>query len=72
MSLARCRPAGEAQDDPQWIAANDAAREAVAMQDDLAVKPPQTQPTTITGAAALLTYYADAVTNSDAATVRRH
>ncbi|MFY9840891.1 MAG: hypothetical protein WAK55_31365 [Xanthobacteraceae bacterium] len=55
-------PAGEAEDDPQWISANDAAREAMAMQDELAVKLLKTQPTTIAGAAALLTYYADVLT----------
>jgi len=48
-------------DDPQWIAANDAAGEALAVQDDFAVKLLETQPTTIAGAAALLTYYVDAV-----------
>ena len=31
-------PAGEAENDPEWIAANDAAGEALAVQDDLAVK----------------------------------
>jgi hypothetical protein len=51
--------AGEAENGPQWIAANDAAGEALAVQDDLAVKLLETQPTTIAGAAALLTYYAD-------------
>jgi hypothetical protein len=54
--------AGEAEDDPQWIAANDATREAMAMQDDLAVKLLETQPTTIAGAVALLNYYADVIT----------
>ena len=53
--------AGEAESDPQWIAANDAAGEALAAQDDLALKLLETQPTTIAGAAALLTYYVDAV-----------
>jgi hypothetical protein len=57
-------PAGEAENDLQWIAANDAAGEALAVQDDLAVKLLQTQPTTIAGAAALLTYYVDAVTTT--------
>jgi hypothetical protein len=57
-------PAGEAENDPQWIAANDAAGEALAVQDDLAVKLLETQPTTIAGAAALLTYYVDAVTTT--------
>jgi hypothetical protein len=56
--------AGEAENDPQWIAANDAAGEALAVQDDLAVKLLETQPTTIGGAAALLTYYVDAVTTT--------
>ena len=46
------------------IAANDAAGEALAVQDDLAVKLLETQPTTIAGAAALLTYYVDAVTTT--------
>jgi hypothetical protein len=55
-------PAGEAENDLQWIAANDATGEALAVQDDLAVKLLETQPTTIAGAAALLTYYVDAVT----------
>ena len=37
--VARVRvPAGEAESDPQWIAADDAAGEALAVQDDLAVK----------------------------------
>ena len=54
-------PAGEAESDPQWIAADDAAGEALTVQDDLAVKLLETQPTTIAGAAALLTYYVDAV-----------
>ena len=57
-------PAGEAESDPQWIAADDAAGEALAVQDDLAVKLLETQPTTIAGAAALLTYYVDAVTTT--------
>ena len=51
--------AGEAENDPQWIAANAVAGEALAAQDDLAMKLLVTQPTTIAGAAALLTYYAD-------------
>src|SRR6516162_5757917 len=54
-------PAGEAENDLRWIAANDAAGEALSVQDDLAVKLLETQPTTIAGAAALLTYYVDAV-----------
>jgi hypothetical protein len=55
---------GEAESDPQWLAADDAAGEALAVQDDLAVKLLETQPTTIAGAAALLTYYVDAVTTT--------
>ena len=51
--------AGEAENDPQWIAPEDAAGVALALQDDLAMKLLETQPTTIAGAAALLTYYAD-------------
>jgi hypothetical protein len=51
--------AGEAENDPQWIAANAVAGEALAAQDNLAMKLLETQPTTIAGAAALLTYYAD-------------
>jgi hypothetical protein len=54
-------PAGEAESDPRWLAANEAARDALAMQDDLAVKLLETQPTTIAGAAALLNYYADVI-----------
>ena len=57
-------PADEAESDPQWIAADDAAGEALAVQDDLAVKLLETQPTTIAGAAALLNYYVDAVTTT--------
>jgi hypothetical protein len=57
-------PAGEAESDPQWIAADDAAGEALTVQDDLAVKLLETQPTTIAGAAALLSYYVDAVTTT--------
>ena len=63
--VARVRvPAGEAENDPQWIAAEDAAGEALAFQDDLAVKLLETQPTTIAGAVAFLTYYVDAVTTT--------
>ena len=58
--------AGEAENDPRWIAANDAAGEALAVQDDLAVKLLETQPTTIAGAAALLTYYVDGCNNNAA------
>ena len=54
-------PAGEAENDLRWIAANDAAGDALAVQDDLALKLLGTQPTTIAGAAALLTYYVDAL-----------
>ena len=57
-------PVGEAENDLQWIAANDAAGEALAVQDALAVKLLETQPTTIAGAAALLTYYVDVVTTT--------
>jgi hypothetical protein len=57
-------PAGEAEYNPRWIAANDVAGKALAVQDDLAVKLLETQPTTIAGAAALLTYYVDAVTTT--------
>src|SRR5262249_39238173 len=57
-------PAAEAEDDPRWIAANDTAAEALAVQDNLAVKLLETQPTTIAGAAALLTYYVDVVTTT--------
>jgi hypothetical protein len=58
--------AGEAENDPQWIAANDAAASALAVQDDLAVKLLETQPTTITGSAALLTYYVDVIATMQA------
>jgi hypothetical protein len=57
-------PAGESESDLQWIAANDAAGEALAVQDDLALNLLEIQPTTIAGAAALLTYYVDAVTTT--------
>jgi hypothetical protein len=57
-------PAGEAENDLQWIAASDAAGDALAVQDDLALKLLETQPTTVAGAAALLTYYVDAVTTT--------
>ena len=53
-------PAGEVEN--EWIAANAVAGEALAVQDDLAVKLLETQPTTIAGAAALLTYYVDVIT----------
>jgi len=54
----------EAEADPRWIAINDAAQKAVRVQDDLALKLVNTRPATVAGAAALLTYYADA-TNSE-------
>jgi hypothetical protein len=57
-------PAGEAESDPRWIAANDTTAKALAVQDDLALKLLETRPTTIAGAAALLTYYVDAVTTT--------
>jgi hypothetical protein len=57
-------PASEAENDPQWIAANAVAGEALAAQDDLAVKLVESPPTTIAGAAALLTYYADVLTTT--------
>jgi hypothetical protein len=57
-------PAGEAENHPQWLAANAAAGEALAVQDDLAVKLLEIRPTTVAGAAALLTYYVDAVTTT--------
>jgi len=59
-------PAGEAENDPRWIAANDAAAKALAVQDDLAVKLLETRPTTIAGAAALLTYYVDVIATTQA------
>jgi hypothetical protein len=59
-------PAGEAENDPRWIAANSVAGEALAVQDDLGMKLLETQPTTIDGAAALLTYYVDVVTTNQA------
>jgi hypothetical protein len=55
----------EAEADQRWIAANDAAQEALRVQDDLALKLVNTRPTTVAGAAALLTYYADATTSED-------
>jgi hypothetical protein len=55
-------PAGEAESDARWIAANDAAAKALAEQDDLAVKLLDPQPATIAGAAALLTYYVGVIT----------
>jgi hypothetical protein len=56
------KSAGETESDPRWIAANDAAAKALAMQDDLAVKLLEPQPATIDGAAALLTYYVGVIT----------
>jgi hypothetical protein len=61
---ARRVSAGEVENDPRWIAANDAAGQALAVQDDLAVKLLETQPTTVAGAAALLTYYVDVATTT--------
>ena len=55
-------PAGEAESDPRWIAANDTAAKALAVQDDLAMKLLEPQPATIDGAAALLTYYVGVAT----------
>jgi hypothetical protein len=57
-------PAGEAESDPQWIAADDAVGAALVVQDNFALKVLETQPTTIAGAGALLTYYVDAVTTA--------
>jgi len=53
--------AGEVENDPRWIVANAAVEHALAVQDDLAVELLESQPTTIAGAAALLTYYVDLV-----------
>jgi len=58
-------PTGEAEIDPRWIAADDVAREALAVQDDLAVKLLERPPTTIDGAAALLNYYVGIITQSE-------
>jgi hypothetical protein len=55
-------PAGEAESDPRWIAANDTAAKALAVQDDLAMKLLEPRLATIDGAAALLTYYVGVVT----------
>jgi hypothetical protein len=55
--------AGEVENDPRWIAANDAVGEALAAQDELATKLLETQPRTIAGAAALLTYYLEVITS---------
>ena len=55
----------KAEADPRWNAANDAAQEALHAQDDLALKLMNIRPTTVAGAAALLTYYADATTSED-------
>ena len=57
-------PAGEAESDPRWIAANDTTAKALAAQDELAVRLLEPQPATIDGAAALLTYYVGAVTTA--------
>ena len=59
-------PTGEAENDQRWIIANNAAASALAVQDDLAVKLLETQPTTIAGAAALLTYYVDVIATTQA------
>ena len=56
--------AGVAENDSRWIAANDAAGDALAVQDDLVMKLIETQPTTIAGAAALLSYYVNVVTTT--------
>jgi len=56
--------AGEAEDDRQLVAANAAAGDALAVQDDLAVKLLEIRPTTILGATALLSYYVDVVTTT--------
>jgi len=58
-------PMGEAEIDPRWIAADNVAREALAVQDDLAVKLLERPPTTIDGAAALLNYYVGIITQSE-------
>jgi hypothetical protein len=58
--------AGDAENDPRWIAANDTAASALAVQDDLAVKLLETQPTTIAGAAELLTYYVGVIATTQA------
>jgi len=52
-------PAGDVENDSRWVAANDTAARALSVQDDLALKLLETRPTTIAGAAALLTYYVD-------------
>jgi len=52
-------PAGDVENDLRWVAANDTAARALSVQDDLALKLLETRPTTIAGAAALLTYYVD-------------
>jgi hypothetical protein len=43
--------AGEAENDPRWIAVHGTAAKALAVQDDLALKLLETRPTTIAGAA---------------------
>jgi hypothetical protein len=48
----------------EWIAASAAAGQALAVQDGLGVKLIETQPTTVAGAAALLTYYVDTITTA--------
>jgi hypothetical protein len=59
-------PAGDAENDPRWIAANDTAARALTVQDDLAVKLLAIRPTTLAGAAALLTYYIDVMATTQA------
>jgi hypothetical protein len=59
-------PGGEAENDPRWIAANDAAATTLALQDELAVKLLEISPTTIVGAAALLTYYVEVIATPQA------
>jgi hypothetical protein len=59
-------PTAEAEDDPRWIAANDAVAKALAVQDELAEKLLEIHPTTIAGAAALLSYYVTAVATKQA------
>jgi hypothetical protein len=54
-------PPGDVENNPRWIAANDAVGEALATQDELATKLLETQPRTIAGAAALLTYYLEVI-----------
>ena len=62
-------PVGEVEYDPEWIAANNAVGEALAVQDDLAVKLVEIQPRTTAGAVALLTYYVDVITTEQSEVV---